>query len=827
METSAPSQLPYAPIALVGATTLLLEILLTRIFSVTMWYHFAFIAISLALFGLAASGAFVALGLERLQRRPPLPLLAWSCTGFALAIPLALVVSLYLPFPAFVPGAGVTPYAAFAVRFLVLAVPFFFSGLTIALAFTLFPRQVHKVYFADLAGGGLGCALAVPLLNVLSAPGAVVWTACLVFLAAALLFLRGGRRRAGLLAVGALLATAAFVAANERLDVVRVVRVKSYDPARVQEVERPRIYERWHAVSRVAAHPPSVSHNGVSWFYSRPVEGGFPPVVEVTNDAGARTFVYPQLSGDRARRLFATDLSDLAYAVVPAPDVLVIGLGGGKDVVGALALGAKSVTGVELNPLMVDLVQNALGRWSGRPYDDPRVRIAIDEGRNFVASHRDEYDLIKISCTDIWAASVVGAYALTENYLYTREALGDFVGRLTPRGVVSITRFYPQESLRLVRLAATALREAGVANPERHILLAQNGLSMTVLVVRREVGPAESLQFRQRVAAGGHTLVWAPGAAASELSVEPLDEMHRRLLTASDESAAAATGLDLEPPTDDRPFFFNLASLGDAVAGRYASKSGFLLQHGRALSLLVGLLVVSTLVVLLFVLAPLLLVRRGAHAAIPRPQRLAADLFFLALGLGYLLVEIPLVQRLILFLGHPVYALTVALFAMLVSSGLGSVAASRLGARGRDRAGLLMAVAAVAVALAAALLPGLLHALIYLPLGARIVVAMLVVAPIGFLLGMPFPTGLRVVGQLDPSLVPWAWAVNGAASVIAPVIAMLVAIVWGFSAAHYMGAGAYLAAAALYVGVLAPRGTPPAAGDGASEAAFATITPGP
>jgi hypothetical protein len=479
---------------------------------------------------------------------------------------------------------------------------------------------------------------------------------------------------------------------------------------------------------------------------------------------------------------------------------------------------------VELNPLMVDLVQNALPRWSGRPYDDPRVRIAIDEGRNFVASHRNAYDLIKISCTDIWAASVVGAYALTENYLYTQEAIEDFVGSLTPRGVLSITRFYPQESLRLARLAATALRRMGVDHPERHLLLARNPTSVTVLVARGEVGPERSLRFRERVAAGGHVLIWAPGVAESELSADPLDVMHRRMLTGIDDSAAAATGLDLAPPSDDRPFFFNLASVRDAVAGRYSAKTGFLIQHIRALSLLVGLLVVCSLVVLLFVLAPMLLQRRGARATMPRAQRLAADLYFLALGLGYLLVEIPLVQRLILFLGHPVYALTVALFAMLVSSGLGSIAASRLGERGRDRAGLLMAAAAAVVALAAALLPRVLHALIHFPLGVRIVIAVLIVAPIGFLLGMPFPTGLRVVGRLDPSLVPWAWAVNGAASVIAPVIAMLVAIVWGFSAAHYLGAAAYVAATALYVGALAPRGVPPAAGAGADELAFATIT---
>lgn len=800
---SSTAQVPAGAILLIGAATLLFEILLTRVFSVTMWYHFAFVAVSLALFGIGASGVVVSL-LPRVFTPERARLhLGLASLVFGLLIPIGFALDLRLPFESFdlVPegdtAAWLRAHGLFAAKFLVLGAPFFCSGLVIALAFTHAPREVHRTYFFDLVGGGLGCATAVPLLTAVSGPTAILFAGALPCLAAVILFSRAGLRTPALAAglAGAIVFSAA--ARNEVAPFVKVERVKSYSAGRTQEPERPKLYEKWHPVSRVAVHTPEMSASPVDWFWSEPFPTNHPQILEITNDAGARTFIYPRLEHEHAAGLFRKDASDLGHALLQDHSVLVIGVGGGKDVLAALHLGAAEVHAVELNPVMIDTVQEVFSDWSGGPYSDPRVHVWIDEGRSFVARHDRKFDLIKISATDTWAASVGGAYALNENYLYTLGAFEDFVSHLEPGGWLSISRFFPQETLRLVSLVAEGLRRRGHARPADHVLMARNGLMLTVLAKDSPVTPEEARRFVERVAEGGHVLVHAPGHEPTRTR-GPEDEIHRQLLQSTQEHVEfRGTDLRVAPPTDDRPFFFNLVGFGQAQRGERASAGGFHLQHGRALALLAGLLQVTLVVALVFVVGPLLLARR--FAATPWNRRLVANAYFLCLGLGYLLVEIPLMQRFTLYLGHPVHALSVVLFSMLVFSGIGSLLADRLGLGGGRRP---LAVIALAVALLLVItwaLPPLLHATIGLPLPARIALAVLVIAPVALLMGMPFPFGLSLLHRIDGSLVPWAWAVNGAASVAAPVLAMMLAISSGFSTAFLAGTLAYVGAGLLFV----------------------------
>lgn len=645
--------IPLLPIGLVGAATLLFEILLTRIFSVTMWYHFAFVAISLALFGISASGVAVGLApaLARVDRA-----LGISAFAFGVAIPVSFLVDQRIPFLPFDVAAGpglrgsLQPYALFFLKFVVLSLPFFFSGLTIALAFLHSPTRSTHVYFGDLVGAGVGCCLVVPLLLAYSAPSGIFFSAALPFAAAALFFVRSGRRKSAVAAILGVCLAIGGAATNERRGFASIVRVKSYEREVGTEVERPKIYERWHPVSRVAVHPLEVSTTNADWFYGRPAEMELPGMLEVTNDAGARTHIYPRLSPEEYGRIFRLDLSDLVYSMIERPAVLVIGVGGGKDILAALSLGAKQVTGVELNPLMIDVVQERFGSFSGRPFDDPRVRIVIDEGRNFIASRPDRYDVIKISGTDTWAASAAGAYALTESYLYTKEAFHDFLSHLSPGGFLSVTRWYPQESLRLAELAAAALRERGIEDPSTRLLLVRNEAALTLIAKNGPLTEQEVSQFETAVQAAHLTLLLAARRARPS-GLSGADEAHQRIVL--DAGFAADPGrinLNLAPPTDDRPFFFNLVSFRAARAGKFGAPRGFVMQHGRALALLVGLLEISLVVVALFVIGPWLLRRRSSQA-VPARVRLQANLYFAALGFGYLLVEIPLVQQFILSSG--------------------------------------------------------------------------------------------------------------------------------------------------------------------------------
>lgn len=811
-------RVPLGSVALVGLTTLLLEILLTRIFSVTMWYHFAFVAISLALFGLAASGVVVTILRSHFDADRAASHIAAAATALALSIPVCFVLDLHLPFVPFdldVAGRhnSFLPYLIFSAKFLVLSVPFFFSGLVVALAFTHDPDRTHRTYFADLAGGGLGCALVVPVLNGWSGPTAVILTAVFALLAALLIHLRLRNQRAALIHLTLIMTTLGFAVVNEHLGLVTVHRVKSYDPQVAQVEERPTVYERWHPVSRVAVHPTEVSGNPWYWFYSPRFKAPFPSVMEVTNDAGARTYLFQNMPVDQRRDLFLGDVSDLVYAVTRHPKVLVVGVGGGKDVLSALTFDASEVVAVELNPLMIDVETVVFRDFTGSHLLDPRVRVTIAEGRNYIASRSETYDVIKLSVTDTWAASAVGAYALTENYLYTVEAIREFVAHLEPDGFLTITRWYPKESLRMVSLIRAALRSAGVEDPAQRVVLARGDNTVTAIVKKSPFTDEEIDALARRVDAADLTWIMGPGRVPTSTDDgEPghvdVDELHRRAVLEPSASLAATLPFSVEPPTDDRPFFFNLVGIGRAVKGEYSNEVGFVLQHGRALNLLVGLLLVTSTIASALVVAPLILARTMHLERVPISARVSVSFYFLALGVGFMLVEIPMLQQFVLFLGHPTYSLTVVLFSLLISSGLGSLLCERTNLSQRGGGKILFPALVTMVAANAILVPPLLRSLIGLPIGARVGLSVLTIVPLGMLLGMPFPLGLRKAHDLDRGLVSWAWAVNGAASVAAPAFAMIVAILWGFSAAFLLAGLVYIAAAAGFSGLTAATRIP-------------------
>jgi spermidine synthase len=816
LKTSAPPgerprTISLAAISLIGASTLALEILLTRIFSVTMWYHFAFVAVSLALFGVAVSGVAVSVAPRYFSGDRALTQMAFAAFAAGCCVIVSFLTDLAIPFVPFdVPGQSdglhLLPYWLFLAKFLVLALPFLCMGLVIALAFSHFPGQVHRVYFADLAGGGLGCLAVIPLLRTLSGPSAVIFISTFSFLAAGLFFYRSGRARWATGSLIAAIGVCVFVYGNELSGWVRVTRVKSYDPAVAQIEEPPTVYERWHPVSRVAVHP--LEHSGAPWywFYSPGRQMVFPRVMEVTNDGGARTYMYPRMESTQAEELFRGDASDLVYAMTNSPEVLVVGIGGGKDILAALALGANHVTGVELNPLMIEIVQETFADFTGAPLSDPRVTVVVGEGRNYVASHDRLYDVIKISVTDTWAASAAGAYAMTENYLYTIEALEDFMGSLTPGGYLSIVRWYPTESMRLAMMAVETLRLQGVDMPGERIVMARND-SVVNLVIKNDVFERGEVEhFRAAAHAAGLVFLGGGGLepdVGEEVDDERsqqlvLDHLHWQIASgAQTEQLQRLIPFDLEPATDDRPFFFNPVTLDEVDEKAYYHLGGFAFQHGRAMALLVGLLKITLVVSLVFVLGPVLLRGIGPWADVGVPVTVSASLYFLMLGIGYLLVEIPLLQQFILFLGHPTYAAITVLFIMLVSSGLGSLLASRLFDPIGGRSILLFPALLVPLIGVAIFIRPILSATIGLDLWARILISVLVIGPVALLLGMPFPLGVRVLHGRVGVLVPWAWAINGVASVAAPVLAMILAIVWGFSTALLVGAACYAAAGPL------------------------------
>ncbi len=754
-----------AGVFLVSLATLMLELTLTRLFSATMFYHFAFLAISLALFGSGASGVFVYLARPRLDPASASRLMGLGCALFAASTLAALVVILAHPLSPFSPGWDVLLSLAWIYG--AAALPFFFSGSVVTLAITAFTREINRLYLWDLAGAAAGCLLLVPALGTLGAIDTVLLVAVLAAFAGWLL--AGGRE---LVAATAL--ALAVLAWNLGAPFLELREAKGLS-------EQPVVFSRWNSFSRVTV--------------TRTPD---PDRLILYIDADAATIIHKDAS-NLARHAEERDrIESLAYQTGRRDKVLVIGPGAGVDVIVARLHGARDVTAVEVNPLVARDVMSSepFLSFSGRLYQQPGVRLVVDEGRSFLRRSRERYDLVLGTMVDTWAATAAGAFALTENNLYTRQAFRDYLERLAPGGVLSLTRWYqtpPDQLLRLVSLGRVALGERGVKDARQHFIVVRGKpeggqplATSTVLLKAEPFAPEEVERALRFVERAGFEVLYAPGT--------PADNDVARLVAAEDPEAFwKAFPSDVSPPTDDRPFFFQSARPGQVLSRRWSR--GEWRRTNLGTLVLFGVVAISVLVVALFVLGPLFLARQRIAAS---RGRLPFLLYFAALGTGFIVVEVVLVQKCVLFLGHPVYALTVVLFALLLWSALGSRVAGRFSEQGLAGTlrSILLAVAAL-VALAATLLAPLFYALVHLPAPLRILVTVAALAPLGLALGMPMPTGMRLLGARAPELVPWAWGVNGAASVLGSVAAVALAMRWGFDVVLLGAAALYLAAVPL------------------------------
>jgi SAM-dependent methyltransferase len=794
----------------VSLAILLLELLLTRVFSVVMYHHFSFLAVSLAMMGIALGGLLVTLRSDRFRADNVATVGPRLALMFALSVIVAASVVFHVPV-----RLDTTTRNAIKVGLILLAsvVPFVFGGAIVAHILAYNAERAHRLYFFDLVGAGFGCLAFVPLIGLVGAPTALLITAAIGTLGGVALA-TGFEPRVRQAMLAALFLLVAGLNAGSGLLDVRFAR-GTWAP--------PTLVTRWNSFSRV-----DVRGDRDSMTVERPPLGsGFSSRLRTTArelrlvyDGDALTQIVGFDGNLAGVEYLLWDVTAAAHHVRPNPDVLVIGAGGGRDLLAALAGGSRSVTGVEINGVTVDLMRGQFRDFTGGLYvDRPGVRVFTGDGRSFVQRTRDRYDLITASLVDTWAASSAGAYALAENSLYTVEAFADYLARLKPDGIVSFSRWYgdpPVEVFRVVSLARAALQDMGVAEPNRHVAVLRTDARRTghpslatILVKRSPFTNAELRRLR----------TWSTDMLFDVAYLPPLAEVRgsepafERLLGTGAEAArfVSTARADLSPTTDDRPFFFDrvplMAWLGRQIgfpAPSYASE-----KLPLASWILLSALIATVAGTLLLLALPLIAGRR--RTAVPRQAgvrlrtRLGWIAYFGVLGLGYIVVEIVLIQRFNLYLGSPAYALTVVLFTMLLASGMGGSVSERWHKR-RAILAMLLAIC-LALAVGAATVSRLIYGTIAAPTPVRIALAVAFVAPIGFVMGMPFPTGLRAAGRTSQSLVPWAWAVNGATSVLGSVLAVIVSMSVGFSASLLVGLSAYLTALGIAAALVrsAPR----------------------
>jgi hypothetical protein len=743
-----------------------LELALTRIFSVVFYYHFAFLAISIALFGLGVGGVLsyvIAPGGEIYGKLGIVSLVNSVLALGALAFVLTR-------------GAEIGTLDL-AIIYFTTALPFIGTGIIISLAISETIERVDKVYFFDLLGAAAGCLALVALLNTFGGPNTVVAVSILFAAGAAIWFGLSVCRMGRIIGVGVGLLFTMLLIVNYGHPFIEVHYAKGLKLRTEQ-------YTKWNSISRIGLAPDK--------------DAGEMIFIDADASTAIANFDFNHLTPGQLQDLEHQG-PGIPYNLRPGAKTLIIGPGGGWDVARSLASGSHDVTAVEINPIIAtNIMRVKFPQMSQGLYLRPDVHINIEDGRSFVRRSPDRFQVIQATLVDTWASTAAGAFALSENNLYTTDAFRDYLTHLTPDGLLTFTRWGfdpPRESLRLVSLAMSALADLGESEPWRHVLVGRAGGKSelhgfgaldTVIFSRSPLSDADVARARQAFAEAHMEAVYLPGDP-------PRNEFGQLLLAKDPLAWERDYRFDISPVSDNRPFFFYTVQPRDVSAFILATGSRSAdYKVNVAVPKLFDAMIVSVIAVgIIMVLPPLVL---GARLPGERSVR-SFLLYFLAIGMGYILIEVAMIQKFVLFLGHPTYALTVVIFSMLVSSGWGSFASRKLIGDDRGRLMKALAVVAVLIAILAAIVQPVLSVGAGLPFPMKVAATVLMLAPAGFAMGLPFPTGLRMLERAHPPSVRWAWSLNAAASVLGSVGALVLALYLGIVQTLLIGGGLYLAAA--------------------------------
>lgn len=781
----------YLGILLISIATLSLEVSLTRVFSVSLWYHFGFLVISLALLGFGASGTLLAI-CPVFSRGKTQVWLSLFSAAFSLAVLFAYFITLALPVDPYLVLWDWSQLLYLSIYYLAWGIPFLAAGSTVGLAIKQFSGEVGRIYASSLLGSALGCLSPILAIPVLGGPGILILSA-LLGLAASFAFGFYFRTRRVAIAIPSLALIATLIFFPSKLP-LPISEYKGLSMALILPDARTLMTE-WSPISRVDVIESQYIRLAPGLSFS--FRGEIPPQMALAIDGNGLSPI-TRFEGNVEILEFTDYLSSsLAFHLKERPDVLIIGPGGGLDILAALYNNAREVMAVELDPVIARAVGERFSSFAGGLYQLPQIKVKIAEGRSFIRRTHESYDIIQISLLDSFAATAAGVSSLNENYLYTVEAFRDYYNRLKPGGILSITRWLrlpPRDEVRIFATALEALESLGLSQPRAHLAFIRSWSNATILLKQDPFVVAELNKIRRFVEERSFDLVYLPDLREEELNrfnrlewpyyyqvVNNLLNKERR------EEFYQKYLFDIKPATDDKPFFFHFFKL---------KSIGFFLKNlGRqyiplgewGYLVLLAALSQALLVSLLLVLLPLML-WKGC------PRGGARSLFYFAvLGMGFMFIEIVLIQKFVLFLGHPTYAITVILFSLLLFSGMGSYISAYLPFPPRSRIRAAITGVSFLSLLYLWALPWIFQSFIGEALWVRVMLTLLLLAPLGLFMGVPFPSGIEILERTLPALIPWAWGINGAASVIASILAILVAVSLGFRAVLVLAVLVYLA----------------------------------
>ncbi len=747
-----PAPLLLLGIFLISASGLMLEVTLTRIFSATIWYHYAFIAISVALFGWGLGGFSLHILKEKRVLKSTHGSLAISSLLFSLSIPIFLWIIIQLP---------ATPNYL-SLYFITSVVPFFLAGITLAQAFDIFREITGKLYFADLIGASFGALGITLILGILGGESTALFVATLPALAT--LFFSTHRpdfwkTKTFSLGLASILAVALLIVCNSEFHILTIKNApaKGLYQHMHSDPKLHIVFTKWNSYSRIDG-----------------VEGVEPPhIARIYIDSDAWTNVVKWDGRIESMEEATKWFRYIPFRLEKKPKALIIGPGGGVDVLLSLVAGSKEVTAVELNPLIVEFVGH-YGEKAGNIYNNPNVNLIIDEGRNFISRSNEKYDIISLSFVDSWASVSSGGLALSENYLYTTEAFHEYFNHLTDNGIFVVIR-WQVDIPRLVSNSISMMEEYGIPPDEAGdhiaILLADSPkkdepTQMIFMVKKTPFTKGEGLEIKNL--SSKYNPVHIPYVTSSF----PYNELFSGRI--SPDEFYSQFDEKVDPVRDDSPFYF-------------ANEK----PYGIPTYLMRFLLIPISATFLFFAFS-------YSSEAKKKTETTLFILYFIALGLGFILIEISVLQKFILLLGHPIFTLSVILFSLLVSGGIGSFLSGRFREEALPKR--IFAVCSLIFFISTIYTLALPHLIpIFLPFSiqARIVITFFFLFPLGLFMGMPFPLGIRIVGNsLKSGSVPFYWGLNGITSVFGSIAAIMIGLGLGFTFTTLAGSASYLIAAA-------------------------------
>lgn len=782
----------YSGIFFLCLSLLLYEIVLTRIFSVLLWYHFAFLVISVALFGNGVSALFIFIAKKWFpEKRFEKDLLL-----FSFLVPLSMVISIFILL-----AIDIKPQLSFNIFsadfmqllfvFILSALPFLFGGMCLVLALYHKSADVHKIYFYDLFGAGVGCLLTVPILSIFGGPGGIIFAAVMAGFASLSFSYFNFSGEKNILVrlrkvINFVIIVACISLAVSNIAYKPIFRIQHAKAYKLDEMKT--FFNKWNSYSMVLVYKdksPFICW-GISPKYEDKAEH-----LRIFIDMGAFTCII-KFNGDLNTVDFVKyDYSSLVYWLKKDYNCCIIGTGGGKDILSALALGAKSVVGVEINSIIAnDVMRDKFLDYSGGVYEHPKVDIKVDDGRSFVRKTEKKFDIIQLSMVDTSAATAAGAYVLSENSLYTTDAFLDYLSKLNPEGILSVSwvNFKVCEGgTRLVSLARAALEKMGVSDISKNIIVLKhpNDFNYNVMVKKEPFTQDEIKAAYDKIIELGFIPVHIPNMENPKSLIEDI-------IYSTDLSKTYKNyHLDMSPVSDERPFFFYQNRLKDFFSVlTMPSPPDF---FGAGLFILAKLIMICMVMTLIFLILPLFLHKFESDGRkISSLVKLNRIVYFICLGIGFMFIEIPLIQRFILFLGHPIYSLSVVLLAILCFCGLGSYLTDRIAVEKLKKyLSVILLILIIEIVLYYFALTPLLKGFLFVGQKMKILLSLVILAPLGLMLGMCFPAGYRLMDSDTHTLSPWFWAMNSAASVFGSVLSVFIAINFGLGFTMLCGGGIY------------------------------------